>query len=259
MLTEGLSLIADHHSLPLFQLAEEYGPVFTLHFGFQKVVVLTGYEVVREALVNYTEEFVDRPSIPIFDQIQNGNGTRAMRGGGRDGAAQCQCGAAPSSPALKSSLDPPYTDGIPSLSCNAFPLSLYFGCALAVNPYPLVEGRGVGFLKAQVCPFIPMPGIYYWIQSVPSILSPSTKALSLDVYSVQQWAEAGNSFPRYPCGFPKDIRGHPALFLQPGSGVSSQKAALYAGHRPELGLQLEIKLPSHNIKRRICHYTGKRN
>lgn len=54
-------------------------------------MVLTGYEVVREALVNYTEEFVDRPSIPIFDQIQNGNGTREMRGvGGRDGTvAQC--------------------------------------------------------------------------------------------------------------------------------------------------------------------------
>lgn len=86
-----LSFFADCHSLPLFQLAEEYGPVFTLHFGFQKVVVLTGYEVVREALVNYTEEFVDRPSIPIFDQIQNGNGTREMRGvGGRDGTvAQC--------------------------------------------------------------------------------------------------------------------------------------------------------------------------
>lgn len=64
-----------------FQLAEKYGPIFTLHFGFQKVVVLTGYEVVREALVNYTEEFVDRPSIPIFDQIQNGNGTRARSGG----------------------------------------------------------------------------------------------------------------------------------------------------------------------------------
>ncbi|KAM6350619.1 LOW QUALITY PROTEIN: uncharacterized protein FN964_007599 [Alca torda] len=57
----------------LMKLAEKYGPIFTLHFGFQKVVVLTGYEVVREALVNYTEEFVDRPSIPIFDQIQNGN------------------------------------------------------------------------------------------------------------------------------------------------------------------------------------------
>ncbi|KAM6077811.1 uncharacterized protein LJ206_008266 [Theristicus caerulescens] len=58
----------------IMKLAEKYGPIFTLHFGFQKVVVLTGYEVVREALVNYTEEFVDRPSIPIFDQIQNGNG-----------------------------------------------------------------------------------------------------------------------------------------------------------------------------------------
>ncbi|KAM6121786.1 uncharacterized protein FYN12_008716 [Phoenicopterus ruber ruber] len=66
----------------LMKLAEKYGPIFTLHFGFQKVVVLTGYEVVREALVNYTEEFVDRPSIPIFDQIQNGNGTREMSGGG---------------------------------------------------------------------------------------------------------------------------------------------------------------------------------
>ncbi|KAM9261534.1 uncharacterized protein FYN16_007824 [Cariama cristata] len=65
----------------LMKLAEKYGPIFTLHFGFQKVVVLTGYEVVREALVNYTEEFVDRPSIPIFDQIQNGNGTREMSGG----------------------------------------------------------------------------------------------------------------------------------------------------------------------------------
>lgn len=74
-----------HHSSPLFQLAEKYGPIFTLHFGFQKVVVLTGYEVVRDALVNYTEEFVDRPSIPIFDQIQNGNGTREMSGCGREG------------------------------------------------------------------------------------------------------------------------------------------------------------------------------
>lgn len=41
--------------------------------------------------------------------------------------------------------------------------------------------------------------------------------------------------------------------------VSSQKAALYAGHRLELGLQLEIKLPSHNIKRWIYRYIRKRN
>ncbi|XP_061455487.1 cytochrome P450 2W1-like isoform X3 [Rhineura floridana] len=58
----------------LLKLAKKYGPVFTLHFGFQKVVVLTGYEAVRDALVNFTEEFVDRPPIPIFEEIQRGNG-----------------------------------------------------------------------------------------------------------------------------------------------------------------------------------------
>ncbi|KAL8175410.1 UNVERIFIED_CONTAM: hypothetical protein K2H54_023709 [Gekko kuhli] len=57
-----------------FQFAKEYGPVFTLHFGFQKAVVLTGYEAVKDALVNFTEEFVDRPPIPIFEEIQHGNG-----------------------------------------------------------------------------------------------------------------------------------------------------------------------------------------
>uniref|UniRef100_A0A670YDY7 Cytochrome P450 family 2 subfamily W member 1 n=1 Tax=Pseudonaja textilis TaxID=8673 RepID=A0A670YDY7_PSETE len=60
--------------LALFQLAKKYGPVFTFHFGFKKVVVLTGYEAVKDALVNFTDEFVDRPSIPIFEQIQHGNG-----------------------------------------------------------------------------------------------------------------------------------------------------------------------------------------
>ncbi|XP_062999666.1 cytochrome P450 2W1-like [Elgaria multicarinata webbii] len=58
----------------LLKLAKKYGPIFTVHYGFQKVVVLTGYEAVRDALVNFTEEFVDRPCIPIFEQIQHGNG-----------------------------------------------------------------------------------------------------------------------------------------------------------------------------------------
>lgn len=60
--------------LPPFQFAKEYGPIFTLHFGFQKAVVLTGYEAVKDALVNFTEEFVDRPPIPIFEEIQHGHG-----------------------------------------------------------------------------------------------------------------------------------------------------------------------------------------
>ncbi|KAJ6659726.1 hypothetical protein lerEdw1_018441 [Lerista edwardsae] len=58
----------------ILKFAKKYGPIFTLHFGFQKAVVLTGYEAVKDALVNFTEEFVDRPPIPIFDEIQHGHG-----------------------------------------------------------------------------------------------------------------------------------------------------------------------------------------
>ncbi|NXE13602.1 CP2W1 protein, partial [Lophotis ruficrista] len=58
----------------LMKLSEKYGPVFTVHLGFQKVVVLTGYETVKEALLNTADVFVDRPAIPIFYHIQHGNG-----------------------------------------------------------------------------------------------------------------------------------------------------------------------------------------
>ncbi|ETE63300.1 Cytochrome protein, partial [Ophiophagus hannah] len=56
------------------ELSKTYGPVFTLHFGLQKIVVLVGYEAVKEALLSKGNEFVDRPPIPIFLQIQHGNG-----------------------------------------------------------------------------------------------------------------------------------------------------------------------------------------
>uniref|UniRef100_A0A8C6XUS9 Cytochrome P450 family 2 subfamily W member 1 n=1 Tax=Naja naja TaxID=35670 RepID=A0A8C6XUS9_NAJNA len=56
------------------ELSKTYGPVFTLHFGLQKVVVLVGYEAVKEALLSKGNEFVDRPPIPIFLEIQHGNG-----------------------------------------------------------------------------------------------------------------------------------------------------------------------------------------
>jgi len=53
--------------------------VFTVHFGFQKVVVLTGYEAVKDALLNMVDVFADRPAIPIFHHIQHGNGTGRLK------------------------------------------------------------------------------------------------------------------------------------------------------------------------------------
>ncbi|NXU47175.1 CP2W1 protein, partial [Turnix velox] len=58
----------------LMKVAEKYGPVFTVHLGFQRVVVLTGYEAVKEALLSKSNVFLDRPAVPIFLQMQHGNG-----------------------------------------------------------------------------------------------------------------------------------------------------------------------------------------
>ncbi|XP_006504783.1 cytochrome P450 2W1 isoform X2 [Mus musculus] len=58
----------------LMELSERYGPMFTIHLGSQKTVVLSGYEVVREALVGTGHELADRPPIPIFQHIQRGGG-----------------------------------------------------------------------------------------------------------------------------------------------------------------------------------------
>ena len=59
---------------PSWQLAQQYGPAFTVHLGRQKTVVLTGYEAVREALLGTGQELAGRPPIAIFQLIQGGGG-----------------------------------------------------------------------------------------------------------------------------------------------------------------------------------------
>nr|KAF6424742.1 hypothetical protein HJG59_003591 [Molossus molossus] len=58
----------------LCKLAKEYGPVFTLYFGPKPVVVLHGYEVVKEALVNQGDEFLGRGPFPIISDVLKGYG-----------------------------------------------------------------------------------------------------------------------------------------------------------------------------------------
>ncbi|XP_035002562.1 cytochrome P450 2U1 [Hippoglossus stenolepis] len=48
----------------LTEQANVYGPVFSVFAGKQLIVVLNGYEAVKEALVKHPEEFSDRPDIP---------------------------------------------------------------------------------------------------------------------------------------------------------------------------------------------------
>ncbi|XP_034046109.1 cytochrome P450 2K1-like isoform X2 [Thalassophryne amazonica] len=58
----------------LCEFSKKYGSVFTVYFGPTKVVVLAGYKTVKEALVNYSEEFGDRMIATIFDDVHEGHG-----------------------------------------------------------------------------------------------------------------------------------------------------------------------------------------
>ncbi|XP_069831991.1 cytochrome P450 2K6-like [Dendropsophus ebraccatus] len=69
------------------ELAKKYGPVFSIKIGVQKIVVLCGYDTVKEALINHAEEFSERPAVPVFVDFSrgygvvfsNGNNWKAMR------------------------------------------------------------------------------------------------------------------------------------------------------------------------------------
>uniref|UniRef100_A0A672IV38 Cytochrome P450 2K1-like n=1 Tax=Salarias fasciatus TaxID=181472 RepID=A0A672IV38_SALFA len=67
-----LDLKKPHQSL--FELSKKHGSVFTVYFGIEKVVVLAGYQTVKEALVNYAEEFGDRDITPILEDSNRGHG-----------------------------------------------------------------------------------------------------------------------------------------------------------------------------------------
>ncbi|KAG7461060.1 hypothetical protein MATL_G00205950 [Megalops atlanticus] len=58
----------------LMELNEKYGSVFSIQMGLRKVVVLCGYETVKEALISQADQFAERPDIPIYQQITKGNG-----------------------------------------------------------------------------------------------------------------------------------------------------------------------------------------
>lgn len=50
----------------LMELSKIYGNIFSIFVGSQLMVLLTGYEVVRDALSNHAEVFSDRPDVPVI-------------------------------------------------------------------------------------------------------------------------------------------------------------------------------------------------
>nr|QQL94710.1 cytochrome P450 2j2 [Lateolabrax maculatus] len=62
------------------KLAQEYGPVFSLRRGSERMVFISGYKMVKEALVNQLDSFVDRPNVPLFHVVFKGLGIALSNG-----------------------------------------------------------------------------------------------------------------------------------------------------------------------------------
>nr|XP_024109735.2 cytochrome P450 2C9 isoform X2 [Pongo abelii] len=61
-------------SKSLTNLSKVYGPVFTVYFGLEPMVVLHGYEAVKEALIDLGEEFSGRGHFPLAERANRGFG-----------------------------------------------------------------------------------------------------------------------------------------------------------------------------------------
>ncbi|XP_009887035.1 PREDICTED: cytochrome P450 2H2-like isoform X2 [Charadrius vociferus] len=64
----------------LKELSKKYGPVFTIYLGPQKVVVLYGYDAVKEALIDQADEFSGRGNLPLLKRLFQGTGIVTSNG-----------------------------------------------------------------------------------------------------------------------------------------------------------------------------------
>ncbi|XP_077345201.1 cytochrome P450 2K1-like isoform X2 [Lithobates pipiens] len=56
------------------ELSKTYGPVIGCQIGMEKMVILCGYDAVKDALINHAEEFSDRPKTLWFPKTLRENG-----------------------------------------------------------------------------------------------------------------------------------------------------------------------------------------
>ncbi|XP_053328580.1 cytochrome P450 2G1-like [Spea bombifrons] len=64
----------------LKKFSEKYGPVYTLYFGPNPVIVISGYEAVRDALIIQGDDFAARGKLPTIDNFAQGYGISFSNG-----------------------------------------------------------------------------------------------------------------------------------------------------------------------------------
>ncbi|XP_063348493.1 cytochrome P450 2G1-like [Pelmatolapia mariae] len=64
----------------ILKFSETYGPVMTLYMGWQRTVVLVGYDAVKEALVDQADDFTGRMPVPFLLKATKGYGLAISNG-----------------------------------------------------------------------------------------------------------------------------------------------------------------------------------
>ncbi|KAM3911027.1 cytochrome P450 2G1-like [Leptodactylus fuscus] len=64
----------------LIKMAEDYGPVYTVHFGSRPTVIVIGYQAVKEVLIDLGDIFLGRGTIPVFERFYNNSGLTQLNG-----------------------------------------------------------------------------------------------------------------------------------------------------------------------------------
>uniref|UniRef100_A0A671L827 Uncharacterized protein n=1 Tax=Sinocyclocheilus anshuiensis TaxID=1608454 RepID=A0A671L827_9TELE len=62
------------------KLAEVYGTIFSLRVGSEKMIIVSGYKMVKEALITHIDSFIERPNVPLFHKVFKGIGTILSNG-----------------------------------------------------------------------------------------------------------------------------------------------------------------------------------
>ncbi|XP_056419489.1 uncharacterized protein LOC130360958 [Hyla sarda] len=57
-----------------YQLSKQYGSIFSVQMGRTKMVILCGYDTIKDALINNAEVFSDRPRNPLFTDSRKDHG-----------------------------------------------------------------------------------------------------------------------------------------------------------------------------------------
>ncbi|XP_077133889.1 cytochrome P450 2D14-like isoform X3 [Ranitomeya variabilis] len=65
-------------TITINQLGKEFGTVYSLQYFWKKIVVLNGFEVHKEALINRSEEISDRPRFAMFEKIGYAGDTKGI-------------------------------------------------------------------------------------------------------------------------------------------------------------------------------------